>query len=40
MLYTGVDLFTIAKVKEDNRSIYEAEKPVMLPVASVELQQE
>ena len=40
MLYTGVDLFTIAKVKEDNRSIYEAEKPVMLPVASVELPEE
>lgn len=40
MIYTGVDLLTIAKVLVDSREEYRAETPELIPVASIEIPEE
>ena len=40
MIYTGVDLFTIAKVIEDNAGAYEATAPFQLPISSIDIPEE
>lgn len=40
MLYTGVDLLTLARVRQDNLASYAAAAPVVIPVNSIDLPEE
>lgn len=39
-MYTGVDLLTISKIKNDNAGVYEASAPVLFPINSIDLTEE